>query len=168
MSTEGQTHEHEEKPKDKGIYSFIQPPTDGEISPAIRKIRTLKSHKNNSKKSLPQKHPPTTSQHPRLPRKSTNPETLKSFLSTLRKNLEETSPISRPSKEVSKHKNCSRKSSSSTQSGIPLVSPTLPVMSKEMMFLLARKWAPNQNQSNNPRNNSLKSRKNQRNSKRKQ
>ena len=118
MSTKAQPQEHDDKTANKGTFLFTQPPTDGVISPAIRKSLSQNNHKNNSNSPLPQKLSSTKNQHPKLLRKITDTENPKLLLSMPRKNSEETLPTSRPSREDSRHKNLNKKGFSLTLSGI--------------------------------------------------
>lgn len=74
-----------------------------------------------------------------------------------RKNSEATLPTSKPSREASKQKNLSRKSSILTPSRILSRLMTHQAKSKEKMLLLRLlRWVPNLSQSSSPKNNNQK------------
>ena len=55
MSTKAHPQENDDKTANKGTFLFTQPPTDGVISPAIRKSLPQNNHKNNSNNPFPPK-----------------------------------------------------------------------------------------------------------------
>ena len=165
MSTQAQPQQQDDKNANKGISISTQPPTDGVISPAIRTSLPPNNHKNNSNKSLLPRQQSAMTLYQRLPRKRTNPESKKLCPLTPRRNSEETLLTSRLSREASRLKSSSRKSSSSIQSGTPSKLMTHLARNKEMMLehLLLR-WILSQNQLNNLKNSSQRRPRNQRSS----